>query len=529
MHNIPQHPQTLITHQLECIRCKHIFPVAEDSPARRRSRSAGQWTALVQWHPDEHRRNLYQHPEVHPPGPHVDPYLVEHEPGHESHYLSDKTMHVFCPRCGADNRNWLYLTRNKQVEMIRGSKKYIALASLLFFALALLIGAVIDFPADRRLRSAIFWAGLILAWLLPLLMVPGQWKAVREHRYFVQIAAHLSFWDKISPAVKTAVSLMALFVFIIPVGLYLIMPILADISENVFIVDPQQEAIAELDVLTRKLPAHLAQNQQEVRTIVSALNSMQMQLGVDTTTPLPNPEQVILQTTDWALQVLDGARAQVSTMSNQELAQLRSNLEPAYNAVQGIEATQTAENVDFLFNWFRFVGLTSLVSSIFAVLAASHLDREYDKHLPRPIYHSLSDMTRVAKWEVNKALSTRESVIWVQWTNVVRNGIGGLILTGYLRDRPATPNAETVRAQKYTVETDRWCRITNAEIVDLQTPPPPQGNSSEWVRSVQRVERNSAQGGGNPPLAGGNGRQEGSSNTPQLPANHTSKIYISLS
>jgi len=38
MHNLPQPPQTLITTQLECIRCKHIFPVAEDNPVRRRRR-----------------------------------------------------------------------------------------------------------------------------------------------------------------------------------------------------------------------------------------------------------------------------------------------------------------------------------------------------------------------------------------------------------------------------------------------------------------------------------------------------------
>jgi len=73
----------------------------------------------------------------------------------------------------------------------------------------------------------------------------------------------------------------------------------------------------------------------------------------------------------------------------------------------------------------------------------------------------------------DKLLGT--SVNAIQWMSVNRNNHGGINLTGLFRDIPVldtdgNPVGDTVRAQKYHVETDIWCSILQIDISDEIVP-----------------------------------------------------------
>lgn len=534
MHNQPHPPDTLITHQIECICCRHIFPVAEDSPGRRQKRKrSGMWRGLNHNHPDTHRHIYYV--DSGPTGPFHDFYVDQLQPGHGAHLESKESNPLFCPRCGADNRNWLYLSHHTQRKIIVQTRYYQLAGVFLLLLMTLLVYLVLDPSPERRVRTGIFLISIILVAVLPLFLVPNQWRAVRDHRYFIRVVPPRSFFGTISPALKTAVNIGLILVIGIPLLLYLIMPIAVQTGKSILIFDPQGDAIQQMDKLTQQLPNYMKTHPDDVRIIVGAMQSVAAKLDLAEADSLPpNPDQIPEQREAWIMAVLEKARAVVyeDELGERDLVELNGRLEPAYNLVMGINTTGTFENINFLSTWFKFVGLTSVLASIIAIAATNHLDKTYDRHLPRPIYHNTSDMTRVARWEMNHALRTKELVQRVQWTQVVRNQNGGLSMTGTFRDKPESPKEETVRAQQYSVETDRWCRITNAHITDLRTPPPPEGNSYGWIRDVQRVGRDSTQGGGSRPGGGvllGNGNSSaGNENPSQPPAGPTNKIYISL-
>ena len=115
-------------------------------------------------------------------------------------------------------------------------------------------------------------------------------------------------------------------------------------------------------------------------------------------------------------------------------------------------------------------------------------------------------MTRVARWEANKALRAKEFTEWAQWTNAVRLQHGGILIEGFIRDKEEM-NRPTVRAQKYTVETDMWCRILYTKIEDTRTPMPPREVTRDHVHRVHTTPhaRNSAGGRHNGGGGGGYG------------------------
>ena len=466
MHKLPAPPIHLITHQLDCIRCSHKFPVAEDSPYRRSIPArSNRWTALVQFHPDEHRRlmpaqrNRNRVPESH---------NIENEPGHEKHYLSGEEMHLYCPRCGADNRNWFYLKTQSKWRVWQQVRifQFVGLLFIAFFIA--MFAATITMVAGNHVKTAVFGTVLCLAGMLPLLIVPGQWKALRDYNYFRPLATEPSLLDSISPPIATFAGLSFTFIVFIPLCLYFIMPMGADaLSYNT-----SQQAIVKLNELTEQMPTFVDNAEPaELRAVIHSFEDIQQQIGFYPAYPTPSPLSPPEQIKEWMNTILYQARLGVSSMEQVQLNKLMINLTDVENTFAGNPSFNFTKMVNFLKIWFKFVGLVSLICSLLAWLAVNHLVTSYDAHIPQPIYHSMSNMTRVGRWEANKALKAREvTEETVQWMDVQRNSIGGLSLTGLLRDRPHSPDTDKVRAQQYHVQTDRWCHIVEAHITDIMTP-----------------------------------------------------------
>jgi hypothetical protein len=127
------------------------------------------------------------------------------------------------------------------------------------------------------------------------------------------------------------------------------------------------------------------------------------------------------------------------------------------------------ENADFVFIWMKYVGATLIVASIVAIWFTYETEREYDEHLPRPVFYTVSHMTQTAKWEINRTLEPRGLAEHIQWMKVERNREGGINLTGLFRDPPDLKNGEPtdkVLAQEYVIITDPWCYIRSTTIED---------------------------------------------------------------
>jgi hypothetical protein len=376
--SFPQSPQTLITRQLECARCRETFTIAEDHPKRQRARSQA-WQVPQEQYPmiplrfDNNRGQVGVIPEIRTQP--TRPIRVNQN--------FNQTFHLNCPRCGADNRTWSFISSElKPMSMpptITGFfVSLILVISILFFRQP-------DLISDRVLATL----SLILAAFLPLLMVPGQWYALRDY--------HLA---------------------------QRFLPML-----------PQR--------------------------------------------PIPPTVQTVLLLYITLILVLPGIRYGITPIIDSILA--------TFSGTENIQ-TEIAKEIDFWKEWLYVGSLTSITSSVFALLGVNAVLSKVNNQLPRPIYANTANMVRVTLWETRRALEINEFFDRIQWTLTKRNDSGGIDMEGYFRDPPEfLPNGqldEEVRVQKYLISTDRWCVITKAEIIDGKKPRPAGGISFSMPPSV---------------------------------------------
>lgn len=215
----PQTPRTLSVRQIECARCREIFTIAEDNPTQLISRTDN-------WHVPHTVRdempatalrfntNLDEVEVM----PEIRAEPLE-QPGavgnwHLEYYLN-------CPRCGADNRNWLFVST--QIRPYFARNVLIGGVISLIWIAYVLVNRWEDFLPDRLLATIC----LFLAAFLPLRIIPGQWRALREFllsRRFLPALPQPRF----SAPVVTAVILYLIFVWGIPVMRYGFMPLVKE-------------------------------------------------------------------------------------------------------------------------------------------------------------------------------------------------------------------------------------------------------------------------------------------------------------
>lgn len=578
MFKFPAPPDVFAVRHLECISCKYILSVSEEEIRKpRRQSSSG-------------RRS---YPEM-SPGPGPDPVIP---------LPPSDTNPLYCPRCGADNRNWLYLSYYPIKEFGPKYKKFMIFAGVI--ALIVLLAGLISyqqynnyFPTNP-IRFVVQIIILVLALILPFAIITTQWRDLRDYRYLRRVAKP-PFISMFSPPVKTSLILGFIFVLLIPVTYYLVLPAVQKTGKNIVMAAPEKNQVERVDQLTVNVPAALAAKPAEkeaILNITSDLNQvlyeeqsvcteielsqisatlkailtgkaktgnaallanaveqldkmqesevgncqpellagiallLQAYLNSDEATniaagdglcinpnvqlealqgktlPILDPdcyEELITQfivkletrqedfippdlssATDleirlWVTSVLGGIReiavkqpdSALPARIETDLASLEKRVAPPK------EDDGMDETVTFVFTWIRFVGVTAVLSSLVAIWFANKTEKEYDPHLPRPIFNSVSKMAPVAKWEINRTLQPHDLATQIQWMNVERNKSGGINLTGLFREVPELVDGDLtnkVRAQKYVVETDPWCYIRKTSITDVVVPRPAGG------------------------------------------------------
>lgn len=585
MIQVPVPPKTLATRQITCICCHEQFTISVDRSANERDDKSRRWHIPVpqrsqMQYVGQRQRRLVS------PAATVDPEPISERRPHRNptHYYF-----VNCPRCGADNRNWLKFEQQKfprQKSLIFGC----VLAGSVTLSMLVLSIVNPDFLTQMQInkwtRSIPLILTVLLAGFLPLILIPDQWDKMRLRKYEVEVIPSIKgSW---SPATLQSVYVLVGLALLLPIIIYVLLPILHQVKGAVSGGGPEPTLVARIDEVVRQTDklAILADQQSvnnafggltavlntQLRTcektqidqmiadlqaiaatsphgnlllIQSATNQLQviremadvtcrvelinnvnatLQPIIPVTTsnqPLPNtltPEQcrsqwqaanegqnVIVDPACYnfllTTMLIDLQRMQKTSLSagsRDEIlggvrqlaadpnllpsprAQIESNIVTLENSLQSLAApSQPWLNWRFLVFWFTVVSLTWLLCTICAFNAMNQRISWLDPHVPRPIFTSIAGMTRVAVWEAKHALEINDYEHRIQWTRAIRNEAGGIDLVGFFRDPPELlPDgtmSSQVRAQRYGVSTDMWCRIREARITDMMTQRPAGG------------------------------------------------------
>jgi hypothetical protein len=463
------------TRHLACVTCKEKFVVSEGITNKRREIPSVTPNVSVRYEDD--RQQL---PVV--PSPHSaqEPTSIEMSPDSR-----DAPLEINCPRCGTDNRNWLYLnTRPSKFSRIslgipsvdiwvtRMSGIFsIAVIAILFLALIVIIDVLGILP---RTHTSVLFFAIPFATGGIFWDMTHKWKQFREdkHRYNSKITTKkpesallfrglflIFFFSLIVPL---------LFISILPRGFKTVLEIVYDPPEGEI-----NEVITDIEVSTNQ---RLRDNEEDLQIIAREMQELLTQMPAYTS---PQLEQEL----DAFSKELDAVTTDATIAIEQSIADGTDSIEAQRidemaSIAVAKDAALTAYEEDFLFE-LRFLvisgGLLGISTLITFIVAFSNLQgfiKDIDAHLPLPIFYSVAGMTRLVTWEAKQALEIQGNLQHIQWMSVNRNEEGGIDLEGLFRDPPeldgyGRPIKETVRAQRHIVKTDLWGRIIEARIEDV--------------------------------------------------------------
>lgn len=130
------------------------------------------------------------------------------------------------------------------------------------------------------------------------------------------------------------------------------------------------------------------------------------------------------------------------------------------------------DNNALLITWIKYVGLSSLIAVITAVVSTYLYVTKINRHLPQPLCYSLNQLTRVVLWEARHSLEINGHFDRIEWHVASRNANGGITLRGHLT--PPTTGEETekyIRAMRYTLISDLWGHIITADAKSVRIQP----------------------------------------------------------
>lgn len=215
MNNIPRFPHTLITRLVTCISCQERFAVAEDDPAH-----GGRWRVLADQHSSTQLRyepNLERASVT--PGPRANSNVEAGRDVNQPHH------DLYCPRCGTDNRTWLYVSsRERPLSLI-----WVWVAVFTVLAMfSVLVVLEQDLSLKRHGLLLVIW---LMAGIFPLLMIPSRWLGNRNDHYLRRLGIGRRPFP---PGLQTAVTIFILLVLIIPLLAFVLMPLAQTILIAIF-------------------------------------------------------------------------------------------------------------------------------------------------------------------------------------------------------------------------------------------------------------------------------------------------------
>ena len=339
------------------------------------------WDITDQW--DSTHGNAWREPLVNGPARHPLPVTADKTdlPLDVARSLDLFDTTVNCPRCFADNRNWLQLA-------YKPTKPHKRLwARFLRFPLSMMVSGAAIF-----LAVLVLWLGMnfnlvqtvfltitivLTAWLTTKAMNGSGW-AQREYAYRRPFMSKPNLWQRIPPILRAGLPILPLTLLVVPIFVFVLIPL-------------------SFDVLRWLLAASAAA-----------------------------PPSVDLDR-------------------------------------------------EFLRAWLFLVGGVWTIVYFSAFVETDGFVKHLVEVLPPPVFTSVAKMTPVAIRDAEHALRFQEGngiIPQIQWMFVERLSDGGIKLIGLHREEfMGDEIPDKVRAHRYTIETDIWCRIVKTSIQDVTVPP----------------------------------------------------------
>lgn len=254
MLNLPAPPETLFTRSLRCVSCREQFTVSEGNNHGISNPTPDHYPDIgLRYQPDLTRRPIVLESRAAPENT-AEPY---DGPG---------PIHIVCPRCGADNRNWLRLTTDSTPWYRRFSIAGMALPAAAGFTLII----AILFFTDSLIRENVAWPLRVVLLLAMLLtgsvtswVTTPEWSKIRDT---VNKQRYLS--QKQRPFLPMrAIGIGLVMVGVVPVVLFVLFPTLIEVAPSLINPPAAQTIVSRIDnVLAQITPAQVDQATPGQRT-----------------------------------------------------------------------------------------------------------------------------------------------------------------------------------------------------------------------------------------------------------------------
>lgn len=517
MLNLPEPPPTRITRQLTCVSCKETFFISEDDPVNNRthtSNNSGNGNGNNS-EPDSNasdNNNVNEHSNWQMPINGAFNIQLRYQEDRtqrsvisDSHAQPQQTTyknwedlqreHINCPRCGADNRNWLNL-----LNPISGSGRLIwtqrfpaAFKGIVFSIILLLIVFIAwsntNISGMSTPRKTTLLAFVLIAAALPALELTksSHWLDLRNDRHLRQLGQANGVNKEVGLWLRGFL-LFLICTFIIPVVLFLYGPRGMNFLTRIFFPAPtavvENAAAPYINMLNEQL--------NEMPDDVADLTYDTIRRLED----IPYPwayasavENILDEFNQDLEEILEDLADSTQPDTMHQITTLQTAVDQAILEINRAQddaiqtaITETSGTVRFLALWVMLVGVSGITSVFASMAALKSFTSHVDNVLPPPIFYSVANMTRVVVWEAKQALEVKVAVDHIQWTAVNRNQQGGITLQGLHYDsnlpHPIDNTLQTrVLAQRYEIISDCWGRIIEAKVKPTRALLPSRGST----------------------------------------------------
>jgi Skp family chaperone for outer membrane proteins len=478
--NLPAFPDVYNTRHITCVSCKEKFTVTEGHEAKNPDDS--EWrvrpnipsTVTLHYEYNRQQRSVT-------PTSHQTPLPPENRINARQPFTFTPYP-INCPRCGVDNRNWLSLFQTDNLSSWqRWQQRFpsVRLASHVtwsFVALALVMVFLMDVHPGK---AAILLATIPAAVFGVIWELTREWNELRENKHARKVIPKAK--NKEAELWLRGGILIFLFTIVFPVIFFSLTPasfrLFLEFTED----SPESEVETAVTAVTDNMNQQIEATQEEFANIAGEMQKLIDDLPSDDiprfeaeADELSNKLANTVATSVMTLEQLQAENdAAIQARRTEELAAVTKARNRAIDGLQdGLVAS-----LGFLALWGVVVGTPTLVAVLIGMAAVKQFVNRVDQQLPPPVYFSVANMTRLVTWEARQALEIGNQHFDIQWMSVDRNDAGGLDLVGLFRDPPefdmhGQVRSPLVRAQRHTIHTDKWGRVSEAIIEDVTVPIP---------------------------------------------------------
>ena len=445
MLKLPPPPQTFTTRQINCVVCSEQFTVSADSPFR------------VQ------RPAVWGQPRRGSPATGNSARSNTARPENNSELIN-------CPRCGADNRNWLYilmphdphavstfLSRAENKVRRAGLRFSLAVGGILvIFLLLMPITLWLGLAGGLDIgRIGIVLVFMGMAAVVPAAVLTTEWRHLRLERHLREIMPpHRSVKQQMR---VQGLALFALFTLIFPLLAVLIVP--AGLDKLTDILSP--------------LPPSLSQKTEEFGRVFNGLEqdfegfsaAVATAKAQDESGEIAGVWQQIASANDETLAAIKGAREDLEAA----VAEEESAIEEQGASLENAAEAEAVSNWKYFVFWLITVGLALFIAVLTALIAVESFVVSIDAQLPRPIFRRIANMMELALEELKESVGLNDDdIARVQWVKVQHNPQGGIDMRGIAHRSAVVDgnNSEqgTTLVRHYFIRTDMWGWILETDI-----------------------------------------------------------------